>query len=146
MNNGKRGQVTVFIILGIIIVAVIGITYFIISERAKQIKQENKFDESKLQPLKEYIESCIESEGEKALNIIGKQGGDIDPGLYQYYFDNKISYLCYTDSFTACFNRRPNLIQHMENELKNYMEKNLISCVNLDEIKKAGFNVQSGNE
>ena len=146
MINGKRGQITIFIILGIIIVAIFGIVYFIISERAKEIRKEAKFDESKLQPLKDYVEDCIEQEGNKVLELIGKQGGDVDPGLYQYYFDNKISYLCYTDSFTACYNRRPNLINHMESEIKNYMERNLRSCVNLDEIKKAGFNVESGDE
>src|SRR3989344_969987 len=120
MHNGKRGQVTVFIILGIIIIAIIGVTYFVISQRAEQVKKEAIFDQSKLQPLKDYVESCIEQEGLKALDLIGKQGGDIDPGLYQYYFDNKISYLCHTNSFNVCNNRRPNLVQHMENELRNY--------------------------
>ncbi|MBS3133717.1 hypothetical protein J4214_00630 [Candidatus Woesearchaeota archaeon] len=146
MFNGKRGQITVFIILGIIIVAVIGFTYFIFNERTKQIKNDVEFDESKLQPLKEYIESCIKVEGEKALDLIGKQGGDIEPGLYQYYFDNKISYLCYTDSFTPCFDRRPNLIEHMENELKNHMASKLGACIDFGEIKKAGFKVEHENK
>ena len=147
MLNGKRGQITVFIILGIIIVAIIGITYFVLNQRAEELtKKEAKFDESKLQPLKVYVEDCIKQEGNKVLELLGKQGGDVDSGLYQYYYDNKISYLCYTDSFNACNNRRPNLINHMENEIKNYMETNLRKCINLNEVKKAGFKVEAGNE
>ncbi|MAG47703.1 hypothetical protein CL617_03785 [archaeon] len=145
-DSKKRGQVTIFIILGIIIVAIIGVAYFLINQSAKDIRQDAKYDDSKLQPLKDYVESCIKFHGTEVINLLGRQGGSVDPGLYQYYFDSKVSYLCHTDSFTACFNRKPNLIGHMENEIKSYLENNLRFCIDFQQVKEFGYNIDASDE
>ncbi|MEK6907068.1 MAG: hypothetical protein AABW45_00930, partial [Nanoarchaeota archaeon] len=99
----KRGQVTVFAILGILIVVVLALVFYLYGERLKlQTKEEVKFDTSTIEPLKTFVQDCINSQGLEALNLVGLQGGVIDPGYSQNWNCkavgqcDKVSYACFT--------------------------------------------------
>jgi len=80
--NSKKGQTTIFIIIGIIIILLVAIFIF-----TTRIKIENKLTPiipileetpSQLVPIKTYTEDCITLLTQEALEKIGTQGGYID--------------------------------------------------------------------
>ena len=142
----KKSQVTIFVIVGIIIVvSVFLVFYFLGDEIKKQTEVKTVFDESSLEPLQDYVGDCIEKNGNEAIQLIGKQGGDIDPGFYQIYHGEKLTFLCHTDSYTACYNRRPFLNSHIEQEINNYLLTKLNGCIDLSAIRSEGYDVQQGS-
>ena len=86
----KRGQVTIFIIVGIVLLfAFAGILYFnksVVQERLTtegdpvlaQVPQE-------FVPLQSYTENCLNQIGRRGLRILGEQGGYIYPNLMGEY-------------------------------------------------------------
>lgn len=143
----KRGQITVFVILGILIVAVLGLIFYLYNLRTvPEVEKISGFDFSRTEVLKNYIEGCIEKAGNEALNLVGKQGGEINPGFYKPYFDSKVSYLCYTNSYSACYNKKPFLHQYIEKELTQYVNQKISVCLSsLDkELKNRGYSFEKG--
>ena len=142
----KRGQVTVFIILGILIIAVLGIIFYLYGSKVNPQVSPSEFDFSKTEVLKNYMETCIQKAGNEVLNLVGKQGGEINPGFYQYYYGDKISYLCYTTTFSPCYNKKPFLFNYVENEINTYVKQKITSCGNeiKNIVRNKGYNVETG--
>lgn len=138
----KRGQVTSFIILGIVLVVIAFVVFYFFGDVLIKQKKEVVFDESELEPLKNYIDECIKINGDEGLNLIGKQGGDINLGLYKMYHNEMINYLCYTEEYKPCYNRKPFLEKHIESELNIYMLEKLRNCIDLDLIRSEGYIVE----
>ncbi|MFH1210035.1 MAG: hypothetical protein V1663_04570 [archaeon] len=148
----KRGQVTSFIVLGLVLVIIAFLVFYFLGDRlTKKSEEEVIFHESELEPLKNYVEECIKLHGDEGLLIVGKQGGDINPGLYTSYmfpFDtemSRLSYLCYTENFTSCINKRPLLAKHIESELNFFMLERLRTCIDLDQIREEGYKIEEGD-
>lgn len=76
MNMNKKGQVTVFIIVGIILLLGIGLLIYIYAPaqltRDKVLSDTVSPDSI---PIKNFVESCIAQEGENAVKILGERGG-----------------------------------------------------------------------
>jgi len=142
----KKGQVTVFIILGIVVLAIFGLLYFAISRDYI----ETPFTRTSVVSVSDHVEECINILGEEAIALIGKQGGDLQPSLYQNWCINseeclQVSYLCYTEELVPCTNRRPFLSQHMEKEISEYVDEHLIECVDPGLWEESGYSVSLGN-
>jgi len=91
-RDNKQGQVTVFIILAILIVAVIGL-FFVF--KGDIIKQEVP---AELQGVYDYYLSCIELEAIDGGAILGQQGGyieppEFEPGSEYMPFSNQLDFL-----------------------------------------------------
>ena len=96
----KRGQATIFIILGLVIVILIGIALYLSSD---VLQTENRFDIAEQEILAEEVEEyyeaisdCLPEATNIALLEIGQQGGYYD--VPEPYFDtgfNKVPYLFY---------------------------------------------------
>jgi uncharacterized protein (UPF0333 family) len=141
----KRGQVTVFIILGIVILVAVFLVFYFLGDNIKRQSEVNVvFDESSLEPLKNYVEDCIESKGNEAIDLVLKNGGMINPGLYYTYNENKVNYLCYTDNFEPCINKHPFVDKMIENEITNYLNSNIQGCIDLNEIRNEGYEISEG--
>ncbi len=151
-NN--KGQVTIFIILAIVVVAVVFLFFMLRSQGivpdiggGKEINPES------------FLETCLKDKVREGLQMISEQGGSINPELnlkfkFQeegYYKD--ISYLCYTESYyKPCINQNPVLINSMEDEIKDYISQDVEFCFDdltttlqdqgyVVEVRKKGFNV-----
>jgi hypothetical protein len=136
--KGKKAQVTIFIILGLIIIVLILI--FLSFKRPPpsiSIDQENP---------QSFIDSCAREALDEAIEIVSKQGGDIKlRGSIPYNGANR-SYLCYTQLYyEPCTNQKPMLVNHVRNEIYNYVSPKLDSCFKvLEEDLKKIYEVDSG--
>src|SRR3989344_6602419 len=143
----KRGQVTIFVIVGIVIVISVFLVFYFLGDRIKrQTEVEAVFDESSLEPLQDYVGDCIEKHGNEAIELVLKQGGKIDPGFYYYYNDNKLNYLCYSNNLGPCEIKEPFISKMFEDEIKNYLSVKLNSCIDLSGLRNEGYNVQEGSK
>jgi len=125
----KRGQVTIFIILAIIIIAII-VLFFLVRE--KVIPEIGRIKETGPVP---FLESCIEDKVREGVEIISLQGGSINNPLHRRFkFEGEeefrdISYLCYNQNdYLPCINQEPMLIQHLEDEMHDYISEDVDDC------------------
>lgn len=129
----RRGQVTIFIIIGIIL---IGSTGLVILWKSGILPN---FSGSKEINPNLFISMCLEEKVKDTLEIISLQGGYIENKLNKtFQFDNEIardiSYLCYNQNYyLPCINQEPMLIQHLKKEIKNKIAEDVENC--FDELK-----------
>jgi hypothetical protein len=131
----RKGQVTIFILIAIVIFAVLLIIFY----------PNLKAFVTPTVPVG-YIEECISEDLDKAVDRLMMQGGSLNPKLHFAYAGNKIEYLCYTNEyFVPCVVQQPLLIDHIERELKGYIESRARSCLSsmVDEMKSRGYSVSS---
>jgi hypothetical protein len=87
--KGKKGQVTIFIIIGIIILFVTaGVIFLTKNDVISDLTTDQPNIASvatEFQPVQEYTQNCLEQIGERGLLILGKQGGYIYPDLVGQY-------------------------------------------------------------
>lgn len=141
----KRGQMAIFIILGVAFVSLIAL-YFISTGKTKIFlgeKTETNPDA--------FLRACIEDKVRESINILLSQGGYISNPLNKTFkFDEDdgfkdISYLCYTqNNYLPCVNQKPLLIQHLKKEIKNYISDDLEGCFNSlkTSLEKKNFDVE----
>ena len=142
-NNNKRGQITIFIILGLLIVATF-VIFLVLKEDAvtEEIKvSEESFTELKGENIKSYVDSCLEKVTEDGLMLIGRQGGYYQSPLdYSIlFFDDKLPYYYYEDETIILG------IEDAEKELERYIKDNMPVCVdNFKTFEKSGYDVTTG--
>src|SRR3989344_7553316 len=77
----KRGQVTLFIIVGLIILIIVGFLLFLRSDALKSKLGLGRTSAiivpEQLKPVKNNIDGCVKQVGEEAINILSLQGGYI---------------------------------------------------------------------
>ena len=142
----KRGQVTLFIILGLVIIAVFGILVYyrnasleqldVIKERKSSIQEE---------AITNYVESCLKTVSDEAVWRIGYFGGytGYDEN-YVYYeeFNGDVfhGYMVpyYLDSYRSVF---PSL-EEIKSNLFDFIVLRLDSCLNFNEFEEIGYTIE----
>ena len=76
MKLGKKGQMAIFIIIGVIIV--LGIIIYLFTSNIIEIPG----GESEFSEVYNYFEGCIEEETKAALDLAGIQGGRVFNEVY----------------------------------------------------------------
>jgi len=134
--KNHKGQVTIFIIIAIIIVA-LGVLIYTLSPGIRTgIQRETKNPE-------DFIQTCLEEEIEDAVERLSLQGGSIDPEHYFTYNNINIEYLCYTnENLALCLVQQPLLKQHIESEIENEIMDDIINCFNKLEENYVGRGFQ----
>lgn len=122
MNFRKKGQVSIFIILGVLIVIVLLVLF----------SRDSGFDRifSSQSPYEE-IENCAQESVKEGLEILSMQGGVIEPENYYMYEGKKIDYICYSENdYENCVVQKPILINTIKDELLKYSEPKIKNCLN----------------
>jgi hypothetical protein len=140
----KRGQVTIFVIAGIIVV-ILAALFFIF----RQDVLPNSGGKTELNPSREFS-SCIEESVRENINLISSQGGYASNKLnlsFQFTDEEKvdISYLCYQQNYyLSCINQQPMLINHLKKEIKNQINSDVESCFNkvVSSLENSGETVE----
>ncbi len=123
-NKNKRGQVTIFIIIGILVVA--GVVLFFALRPEIGITGEQATENPQA-----YIQSCIFPEVEETVQIISQQGGSLEPSPSIDYNGSEIEYLCYTENYyEPCIVQQPFLKTHIEEEIEKGVGKDVENCFN----------------
>jgi|SRR3989344_4346884 len=117
----KRGQITIFIILGLAILVIVVLLFTGGGNIGSFFSGQS--------PVAQ-IERCVFDDFEGLLDKVGEQGGQINPQHYYLYEDKKVSYTCYTqESFKRCVMQRPFLERAIETELANYLKPKIEECL-----------------
>jgi hypothetical protein len=136
INMEKKGQVTIFIIVGIIIVS--AIIVFFLYVRPNYFNPEAR---------KLNFEGCVKEVVEKSILKLEKNAGYIKPEFTYNYMGENITYLCYTNEYyTTCTIQEPFLVRHFIEQLEIDVRPQVDSCYDnsISELKKLGFEVSPG--
>lgn len=134
----KKGQITLFVILGIIIITLAVVIYLFYPEIKMAIAGQV------LNPSS-YLQECMGDELKTALETASIQGGSLNPEHYMVYKSQKIEYLCYTnEDYKPCIMQQPMLKNHIETELEKATIKKVDECLDSLEqtYRKKGYEVE----
>src|SRR4030042_454107 len=137
MKKEKRGQVTIFIIIAIIIVAIALLIYSFYPEIKSSLGLQAQTPQG-------FIQSCLEKEIKTDVEKLSVQGGSLVPEHYIMYNDEKIEYLCYINEYyKTCVVQQPMLKEHIESEIKNDIKEKVTACFNSmrESYQKKGYDV-----
>lgn len=138
----KRGQATIFIIAGLVVLAVILLLLFLrgtISFGA--ITQEDL--ESQMTDIDKHIQDCLSTVGENYIWQIAKQGGYLTqaPDTFKNYYDyetkeaNPISYLCFDIPKSEKCQNRMLTKDNMQKELaKAILDDAMTDCLQKENL------------
>ncbi|HJZ18784.1 MAG TPA: hypothetical protein VJ208_01650 [Candidatus Nanoarchaeia archaeon] len=123
----KKGQITVFIIVGIILVSSVILFFVFRSDLILQIPG------GKGTSTNAFLSSCLEDDARASVNSILKNGGYVESPFYaSFKFDKeieKISYLCYNqEDYLPCVNQQPALLSRIEDEIKKSLKDKVENC------------------
>ncbi len=140
----KRGQVTIFIILAIVIVGGI-IAYFALrGDAATSLPQD-------MEPVYDYYISCLEATVEEGVSLLGEQGGYIELPDFEAgspyapfssqmsFFGQAVPYWMYVSGNNVLKEQVPSKIG-MERELENYINDRLTTC-DFSDFEAMGYDV-----
>ncbi|MBU1974982.1 MAG: hypothetical protein KKG59_01110 [Nanoarchaeota archaeon] len=171
----KKGQVTIFVILGLIIVILVGLALFLKNSVTTPEDKPITVDKE-LEPLKEYIEECMYLTAKDAIIQIGLSGGYVDPiradvvpiqgrytegpgilfppPIHGETFDPEtadiVPYWWYYDSGNNAKTNRPSLNYgplSIETQLNEYIRDNLDECFDFLPWEQKGYEIKpKGNK
>lgn len=136
----KRGQVTIFIIVGLVIVLGI-ILFFVIF--AGNVALENP--PSKVP--RNFVERCVIDSVNPSVKSVLDYGGSITPSLYIMKNDHMYNYLCYAEEYyTNCYSYYPLLNAYTEEQILTDSFGRVDECFDflLEDYESRGFEVESG--
>lgn len=145
VSEVKKGQVTIFVIIAIVIVGLGVLIYTFYPNLTGQGYSSSENPE-------EFLKGCLEEKGiEQEINKISMQGGSLNPELAIDYYGNKVRYLCYSEEYyKLCVVQEPMLKQNFENELYNAIQGKMQECSNELEtsFREKGYsvNMEAGNQ
>jgi len=130
----KRGQVTTFIIVGIVLLFALAFIFFardkIIEQVTSKIQVQN-YLRGVIDNIKKEAGDCLEKDAKNAIYILGEQGGYFEPKSYVEYYGKKISFLCSNiKGDKRCLNNMLSKTE-MEGRIKAYLMPKIKSCTNL---------------
>ncbi|MDO8623671.1 MAG: hypothetical protein Q7R52_05490 [archaeon] len=120
--KSKRSQITIFVIIALAIVAVALLIYFVYPKITSTVVSSSP---------ESYIQSCMQTDLENAVEKVSLQGGSTNPGNYYLFNNEKVAYLIYTSEFYKLgVMQQPMLKQHIESEIKNAIKDKKTECFN----------------
>ncbi|NQU98981.1 hypothetical protein HQ533_05975 [Candidatus Woesearchaeota archaeon] len=165
----KRGQITIFVILGIVLLIIVGGGLYF---RSTIIGDETEPEETIPQEythIKKFVETCMYEIGKEGISKLGEKGGYIYPHLAgivsipgfptkgnSFEFvegsDMVIPYWYYMKSPDSCISgcqfdsEKPDLtgdsVNSIESQIARYIVNNLPSCINdFEDFKEGGFDI-----
>lgn len=128
-QSGKKGQVTIFIIISVVVVA-LGVLIYMFYPQIKTTLGLTPTNPS------DYMQTCIEEEIANTVEKLSLQGGSLTPEHYIIYDNEKVEYLCYTrEYYKTCVMQQPMLKQHIESEIESEIREEVTDC--FDSLKES---------
>ena len=119
----KKGQITVFIIMALLIVGFAILIYLFYPKISLALGF------SSGNPQNDF-ESCIKDDFNEVVLTISSQGGSLNPENYFSYKKDKIEYLCYTEEYyKTCVMQKPLVKNSVESEIKRGIKDKVNECI-----------------
>jgi hypothetical protein len=137
----KKGQVTVFVIIAVLVVGAIAIAIYLFGGPGII------GTDPSINP-QQFIKECIDDKAEDSIDRILLNGGYVElTGKKTIRYDlRSFAYLCYTEQNEEnCVNLEPALIGNIENELEKDLFPVVESCFNSLEESLKRYNYQGGH-
>lgn len=134
--NQKRGQITVFIIIAILLVGIILFYFYYIGP--------NFGSQSAKKPA---LEKCIEDQLSPIIEELSLNAGVVNPTFTSMYLDENYTFICYTNEYyKPCVVQQPFLKDSFENSLASAMKPKIQECYDnaVDELRNQGNDVTTG--
>ena len=143
----KKGQVTIYVIIGLIVLITTVTAFFARDYVVKTILkigvEETIIVPEKIKPINSFVSSCLKETTEKAIELAGQQGGFINIPRDPYsseqlnlvsnsltiFGNTNVAYWFYEQSNGIQKTQIPS-INIIENEISNYIEDKIVDCVN----------------
>jgi len=135
-NCGVRGQVSIFIIVGIVVVVAILILYLWVGPRYF-FEGGRELD----------FEGCVEDVVELAIAELELKAGFINPGFSYMYKGEEFTYLCYTNAYyDTCTVQVPFLKQSFDGQMEILIRNKIDVCYvnSIDSLREQGYSVVQG--
>jgi len=140
----KKGQITIFIIIGIVLLIAFGFLFYYQSYSTQNgdvnLRKIFSFGLDTV-PIKNYVEDCIQVTANDAINYVGKHGG-------YYDLDNVISTESVIYNTAYYYFLEQNLMpskKEIQKEISDYIDDNLFFCLqNFAVFEEQGFDVEMG--
>lgn len=135
----KHGQVSIFILLGILFLFFLG--FFVFYAQSPQRESMEKIEEISIAPLQVYIEQCLEDVGKNGITFISLQGGYYNTPAPAYSFGLYTLPYYYNDNKSTV----PS-VETIESELEDYVNKKLSFCTqNFTSFREQGYTITAGD-
>jgi hypothetical protein len=170
MLSNKKGQVTIFVILAIVIIVIVGIVIYVRGQVVSNGPLPVELTEipNEFKPIRTYVESCLLTIANDGINKLASHGGYIYPLNKTYtkpsiFIDpanpteadaillanqeDAIPYWYYLKGKNTNYNflissLTPS-IESMQTQLSLYIQDNLDSCIDFAEFEKTGITITS---
>ena len=124
----KRGQITLFVILGIVIIGLLAAAYYLRSSFVKTTAEKTVFEESELTTqeieVKNIVEDCLSEIGEEAILYTSARGGYYEPpGKIEPFNSVAVPYYLYKDK------EEVPTIETLQEQIALYIDNNIKDCV-----------------
>lgn len=136
----KRGQLTIFLIIAVVIVGAV-VIFFVLKQAKPPIEGEPQITGSiDVTEIIEKVNGCLDKSAKYSVTYVGFQGG--------YYNLPEKNTVIFTDRYPIFIDKGQNIIPSIEsiqNEISNFTEIQLTDCLeDFKEFKEQGFNINSG--
>ncbi|MBN2458420.1 hypothetical protein JXB31_04800 [Candidatus Woesearchaeota archaeon] len=142
----KRGQVTIFIIVGLIFLFSVALVMYLNSYKRSFV---SLADHSETKAVQMYFENALQVVTDECLYDIGLHGGYINPDDAAFYGDDYSNSASYTEYFgekvpiyiTDVDEYKFPGITEIEERLEKYILVRLQETINLDSFRRQGINI-----
>lgn len=143
----KRGQATGFVIVGIVVVVLVLLFFYLRGELAFGPVTPQTF-EGRFQDIRDHTRSCLREVGGEPLRRIGLQGGRLrtPEGTFRLHEDIPVSYLCYDIENQATCQNRLLTLTDMQNELAAVIKLGLAQCLDFGKFRGRGYELVAGQQ
>ncbi len=135
----KKGQLTIFIIVAILIVVGIVAAFWLMG-------QSTTVAPADLNP-KQFVQKCVRDAVEDSVDKMLENGGQRVPSQAIAYQGHEWNYLCYqADYYQGCYNLHPMLEFLIENEINEDTKDEVQECFDSmrEDFESKGFDVSGG--
>src|SRR3989344_4875592 len=151
---GKKSQVAIYIIIGLVLVILVALLIFIFMRQSNTVGKEQIPEQIRIRPATGFIEACFRTTARKGLEILGSQGGFIDvddPAILgralRFNLNNptegdgitltsggkKVPYWTYLSSENDCvdctYSQNAPSLNLIKQQLDSYIENNVRNCL-----------------
>jgi len=138
----KKGQVTIYVAVGIVILIIVSLSVYIFSQTLKTSGgEETQTTQFNIEGLNEYVLNCFSNVSYETINAVYHNGGYVTPPeilLLNYYNTNVTCLYCNSNNMLT--------LTDVENQINNYLTGNpqFIQCINdFQPFKDKKFNIIS---